>query len=61
MLFAVEVKLFIGTLRLRWVLVWGPTIGSLNLPLITTINIVGRERSPAYKNQIKQSLNDYAQ
>jgi hypothetical protein len=41
---ALEVKSFVGSLYLRWVVVRGSTIGSLDLPLITTIGITGRER-----------------
>jgi hypothetical protein len=48
---ALEVKFFIDSLRLRRVPVRGSAIGSLNLPLIIVIGIVGRERegSPAHK------------
>jgi hypothetical protein len=41
---SLEVKSFIDSLHLRWVLVRGLAIRSLDLPLITSIGIVGRER-----------------
>jgi hypothetical protein len=39
-----EVKSFIGSLSLRRIPVRGLAIGSLDLPLVATIGIVGRER-----------------
>jgi hypothetical protein len=42
--FALEVKSFLSGLSLRWISVWGPAIGSLDLPLVATIGIVRRER-----------------
>jgi hypothetical protein len=52
-----EVKSFIGSLSLRRIPVQGLAIGSLDLPLVATIDIVGRERererSPTHKKKHK--------
>jgi hypothetical protein len=54
------VKSFIGNLNLRQVPLRGSSIGSLNLPLVATIGITGREReregSPAHKKNNKIKL-----
>jgi hypothetical protein len=51
------VKSFIGSLSLRRIPVQGLAIGSLDLPLVATIDIVGRERererSPTHKKKHK--------
>jgi hypothetical protein len=38
-----EVKTFIAYLSLRWIPVQGPIISSLDLPLVATIDIIGRK------------------
>jgi hypothetical protein len=62
---ALEVKYFIGSLSLRRIPVWDPTIGSLDLPLVATIVITEREIEITCKLQTrtitKKSLSNYAQ
>jgi hypothetical protein len=43
-LLALKVKFFIGSLHFRCVPIRGPAIKILDLPLITVIDIAGRER-----------------
>jgi hypothetical protein len=47
-----EVKSFIGSLSLRRNPVRGLAIGSLDLPLVATIDIVGREREREREREI---------
>jgi hypothetical protein len=64
---ALEVKYFIGSLSLRRIPVWDPTIGSLDLPLVATIVITEREREIEITCKLqtrtitKKSLSNYAQ